>query len=73
MIKINTALMCIISLLISVNIIAQKNDSTSIKIENLGDSINSSFQEYAPVISADGSLIMFTTKRLYVSSNLLRR
>ena len=68
MIKINTALLCIISLLISVNSIAQKNDSTSIKIENLGDSINSSFQEYAPVISADGSLIMFTTKRPMLSN-----
>ncbi len=33
------------------------------KISNPGKSINSAFQDYAPVISADGSLMIFTTRR----------
>lgn len=32
-------------------------------IENIGEEINSTSAEYAPVISADGSLLIFTTKR----------
>ncbi len=35
----------------------------SVNITNVGDVINSKYQEYAPVISADGNLLMFTTKR----------
>ena len=42
---------------------AQQNDSIIIHITNLSNSINSKYQEYAPVISADASLLMFTTKR----------
>lgn len=33
-------------------------------VDNLGEAINSKYPEYAPVISADESLIMFTGKRL---------
>lgn len=44
-------------------IVAQQNDSIIISITNLGNSINTSYQEYAPVISADASLLMFTSKR----------
>ena len=44
-------------------VIAQQNDSIIIHITNLSNSINSKHQEYAPVISADASLLMFTTKR----------
>lgn len=32
-------------------------------IENLGDSVNSSFNEYAPVISDDEKLLFFTSRR----------
>ncbi|MBO9699183.1 MAG: PD40 domain-containing protein [Sporocytophaga sp.] len=34
-----------------------------VKIDNLGPVINSSFPEYAPVISADDSLLIFTSRR----------
>ncbi|MDP2384876.1 MAG: OmpA family protein [Bacteroidota bacterium] len=42
---------------------AQKGDSTVIQITNIGNSINSIYPEYAPVISADGALLIYTTKR----------
>lgn len=35
----------------------------NIKIENLGDSINSIYPEYSPVLSADERTIIFTTRR----------
>ncbi len=35
----------------------------NIKIENLGDSINSKYPEYSPVLSADERTIIFTTRR----------
>jgi len=34
-----------------------------VKIDNLGPVINTSFPEYAPVISADDSLLIFTSRR----------
>jgi len=34
-----------------------------VKIENIGSSINSSYPEYAPVISSDESVLMFTSRR----------
>src|SRR5690606_35149891 len=34
-----------------------------VKIENLGPAINTSFPEYAPVISADDSTLIFTSRR----------
>ena len=34
-----------------------------VKIENIGASINSSYPEYAPVISSDESILMFTSRR----------
>jgi len=43
--------------------VAQQNDSIIIKIINCGDSINTTNPEYAPVIAADGSIMMFTSKR----------
>ena len=42
---------------------AQRNDSTIIQITNIGNNINSIHPEYAPVISADGTLLIYTTKR----------
>lgn len=35
----------------------------SIEVENMGDIVNTSCPEYAPVISADESSLLFTTKR----------
>lgn len=34
-----------------------------VKIENLGDKINSPYPEYAPVISADETVLIFTSRR----------
>ncbi|OFY85901.1 MAG: hypothetical protein A3F72_08185 [Bacteroidetes bacterium RIFCSPLOWO2_12_FULL_35_15] len=42
---------------------AQKNDSVDIVIKNVGKQINSAFEDYAPVISADGSIMIFTSRR----------
>lgn len=47
-------------------IVAQENipkDSVRIDIENAGSVINSAFPDYAPVISADGSVMFFTSRR----------
>ncbi len=35
----------------------------NVEIENLGDAINTEFQEYVPVITADHSELFFTTRR----------
>ena len=35
----------------------------NVKIENLGDSINSSFPDYSPVLSADERTLIYTTRR----------
>ena len=37
--------------------------SEEILIENLGSSVNSEFEDYAPVITADGSTLIFTSRR----------
>ncbi|HEY4800404.1 MAG TPA: OmpA family protein [Bacteroidia bacterium] len=38
-------------------------DSLRYHIENLGEAINSKYPDYAPVISADESILLFTSKR----------
>lgn len=35
----------------------------NVKIENLGDSINTAYPEYSPVLSADESTLIYTTRR----------
>lgn len=42
---------------------AQQPDSIEIKIENLGKEVNSPYADFAPVTSADGSVMIFTSKR----------
>jgi outer membrane protein OmpA-like peptidoglycan-associated protein len=46
----------------SINGSASK-DSVSIIIKNIGDEVNSPFPDYAPIISADGSMMIFTSKQ----------
>lgn len=41
----------------------QINDSVKVKIINVGKFINTSFRDYAPVISADGLMMIFTSRR----------
>jgi outer membrane protein OmpA-like peptidoglycan-associated protein/Tol biopolymer transport system component len=38
-------------------------DTARVRVVNLGDSINSPFPDYAPVISADESTLIFTSRR----------
>ena len=40
-----------------------KEDPKKVLIENVGDSINSEYSEYNPFISADESIMMFTSRR----------
>jgi outer membrane protein OmpA-like peptidoglycan-associated protein len=42
---------------------AQKTDSVVVVIRNIGKEVNSSFADFAPVTSADGSLLIFTSRR----------
>ncbi len=44
-------------------LIVSENDSMRIEIEQLDGSINSPFNDYAPVITADGSEMFFTSRR----------
>ena len=50
-------------LIISLNTSGQNNDSTIIVITNLGKPLNSAFSDFAPVISADGLTMIFTSRR----------
>jgi outer membrane protein OmpA-like peptidoglycan-associated protein len=52
-------------LIFSFNIFAQNQgaDKIRITIKNSGRAINTQFQEYAPVISADGKMMVFTSRR----------
>jgi outer membrane protein OmpA-like peptidoglycan-associated protein/Tol biopolymer transport system component len=48
------------------------SDSTSeVIIDNLGASVNSEFEDYAPVITADGSMLIFTSRRPEKKANQL--
>lgn len=44
-------------------LIVVENDSMRIEIEQLGESINSKYNDYAPVITADGQEMFFTSRR----------
>ncbi|MBL7893609.1 MAG: PD40 domain-containing protein, partial [Bacteroidia bacterium] len=56
----------------SLFITAQKNDSIKIVIANVGKEINSTYDEYAPVISADGSIMIFTSRRPFTEKEIKR-
>lgn len=45
------------------NAIEYTKDTAEVTIVSLGDSINSKYPEYSPVISADESVIIFTSRR----------
>lgn len=40
-----------------------RKDSKLVKINNMGESINSEYAEHSPVISADNTLLMYTARR----------
>jgi outer membrane protein OmpA-like peptidoglycan-associated protein len=45
-------------------------DTVKITITNLGKTINTSFPEYAPVISADGEMLVFTSRRPFTEKEI---
>lgn len=62
---------------ISCNLSAQKqgnkkpiNDSVKITITNLTKTINSAFPDFAPVISADGQTLVFTSRRPFTEKEI---
>ncbi|MEN9347645.1 MAG: hypothetical protein RLZZ77_1156 [Bacteroidota bacterium] len=42
---------------------AQMANPADVTIQNLGESVNTRFEEYAPSITADGNLLVFTSRR----------
>lgn len=46
-------------------LIIAERDTLRIEIERLGEEINSDFNDYAPVITADGGYMYFTSRRPY--------
>lgn len=43
--------------------LAKKADAEQVKIENMGDQINTEFSEHSPVISANDSVLIYTARR----------
>lgn len=41
----------------------QRKDAKLVKIDNMGETINTEYAEHSPVISADNELLMFTARR----------
>jgi len=49
---------------------AQQKDSLKMEINNCGPQINSPFSDYAPLISADGNMMIFTSQRPLLEKNI---
>ena len=47
----------------AVNTYTWGNDSFKVEITNVGKTVNSTYSDFAPVISADGSTMLFTSRR----------
>jgi len=60
-------------LIISLNASGQNNDSVKINITNLGKPLNSAFSDFALVISADGSFMIFTSRRLVTEKEIQKK
>lgn len=59
---------------ISLNLLSQgENDSVKIEITNAGKGINSEFSDFAPVISADGSVMIFTSRRPVTEKDIKKK
>ena len=41
------------------------NDTVDVNITNMGEAVNTEYPEYNPIITADGSKILFTARRKY--------
>lgn len=51
-------------------LIVKEYDSLRIEIEEIGSSINTSFNDYAPVITADKSIMYFTSRRPFTEKEV---
>lgn len=60
--------MCTLSILLC----AQQKDSVKVEIKNLGTQVNSSFADYAPLISADGTVMVFTSRRPIIEKDIIK-
>lgn len=60
--KFNSWFLPAIFLLAGTSLAAQE-DSMKVTITNLGADVNSAYDEYTPVIAADGSIMLFTSRR----------
>lgn len=54
-------------------LIISENDSMRIEIERLSRKVNSSFNDYAPVITADGQTMFFTSRRPVTKKELKKK
>ncbi|HXC06647.1 MAG TPA: hypothetical protein VNZ86_17945, partial [Bacteroidia bacterium] len=50
-----------------------KEDSIKVKIVNLGKNVNTAFLEAAPVISADGLMMLFTSHRPVTEKEIAKK
>ncbi len=60
--KLRHTLHILIAILAS-NFVNAQEDSIRTELINLGSNVNSAFRDFAPVISADGSMMIFTSRR----------
>lgn len=51
---------------------AQENNSIPAEIKNIGNQINSPFLDYSPRVTADASMLIFTSRRPLSKSNLFK-
>lgn len=47
-----------------------QTDSIKVEIKNIGDQISSPFLDYAPLISADGSIMVFTSRKPLIADKI---
>lgn len=49
---------------------APQTDSIKVEIKNIGDHVNSPYVDYAPLISADGSIMVFTSRKPLIANKI---
>lgn len=58
--------------LLSSFLFAQSKDSVKVEIKNLGHQVNSAYADYAPLTSADGNVMVFTSRRPLDQKDILK-
>lgn len=57
------AIYCAVALIMAGRMCSAQDDSVKIDIRNLGTDVNSPYAEYSPVISADGAVMLYTSRK----------